>query len=51
MIGGIGLNNAFAFGCRGVDGLAVVSAIVAQADITAAAGVLKSEFLKGRAAR
>lgn len=51
VIGGIGLKNAFAFGHKGVDGLAVVSAIVAQADIAAAAAAIKSEFLKGRAAR
>lgn len=50
-IGGIGLRNACAFGRMGVDGLAVVSAIVAQPDIATAAADLKEEFMKGRAAR
>lgn len=51
VIGGIGRENACQFGKLGVDGLAVVSAIVAQPDITAAAAFLKEEFIKGRAAR
>lgn len=51
VIGGIGLHNARDFGRAGVDGLAVVSAIVARADITAAARELRAEFLRGRAER
>jgi len=51
VIGGIGLGNACAFGRMAVDGLAVVSAIVAQPDIAAAAGALKEEFVKGKSNR
>ena len=47
VIGGIGHDNAFSFAQAGVDGLAVVSAIVAQNDITKATKELKSEFLRG----
>lgn len=48
VIGGIGPGNAFGFAQAGVDGLAVVSAIVAQPDITAAARALRAEFERGR---
>lgn len=51
VIGGIGQQNAFQFGKLGVDGLAVVSAIVAQPDVAAAAAALKEEFMRGRAER
>lgn len=48
VIGGINRENAFSFARAGADGLAVVSAIVAQGDIPAAARALKAEFMKGR---
>ena len=47
VIGGISRDNAYAFAQAGIDGLAVVSAIVAQDDVTAAARELKAEFTKG----
>lgn len=51
VIGGIGRQNAFQFGKLGVDGLAVVSAIVAQPDVAVAAAALKEEFMRGRSER
>lgn len=47
VIGGVNCQNAAAFGREGVDGLAVVSAILAQPDIKKAAGKLKAAFLQG----
>lgn len=44
VIGGIGAENARIFQPMGIDGLAVVSAIIAQPDITKAASSLKSLF-------
>lgn len=44
VIGGIGAENARIFQPMGIDGLAVVSAIIAQPDITKAAASLKSLF-------
>ena len=44
VIGGIGLGNAAEFKACGVDGLAVVSAIIAQEDITAATRELKRRW-------
>ena len=46
-IGGINKNNAIELVKTGIDGLAVVSAIIAQPDITAATKELKSLFTKG----
>lgn len=48
VIGGINRENAYGFAQAGVAGLAVVSAIVAQKDIAAAARELKAEFERGR---
>lgn len=48
VIGGINLSNALDFAQAGVDGLAVVSAIVAQPDIAGAAREIKAEFFRGR---
>lgn len=45
VIGGINKENAPSFGAIGIDGLAVVSAIVAQPDISSAARELKEVFL------
>lgn len=45
VIGGISKENAMLFGPLGVDGLAVVSAVIAQKDIRAAAAALKSLFV------
>lgn len=47
-IGGIGMQTLPQLDGVDIDGIAVVSAIVAQTDITAAAHALKSRFLKGR---
>lgn len=44
VIGGINKENAMLFGSMGIDGLAVVSAIIAQTDIKQAAATLKSLF-------
>ena len=44
VIGGINKGNAGRFKPMGIDGLAVVSAIIAQSDITAAAAELKDLF-------
>ena len=44
MIGGINKGNAGRFKPMGIDGLAVVSAIIAQSDIKAAAAELKDLF-------
>lgn len=44
VIGGIGEENAGIFPPMGIDGLAVVSAIIAQPDITKAAATLKTLF-------
>ncbi|MDL2232491.1 thiamine phosphate synthase [Ruminococcaceae bacterium OttesenSCG-928-L11] len=51
VIGGVNRENACEFARVGVDGLAVVSAIVAQRDITAAAREIKAAFLGGRPAQ
>lgn len=48
VIGGIGRDNAYGFAQMGIDGLAVVSAIVAQPDIPAAARAIRAEFERGR---
>ena len=48
VIGGINKETAPHFYGTGIDGLAVVSAIVAQKDVTAAATEIKSLFLQGR---
>lgn len=45
VIGGIGKENAMLFKPVGIDGLAVVSAVIAQPDIKKAAAELKSLFL------
>ncbi len=45
VIGGINKENAPRFGAIGIDGLAVVSAIVAQPDVASAARELKEVFL------
>ena len=45
VIGGISKENAMLFGPLGIDGLAVVSAVIAQKDIRAAAAALKSLFI------
>lgn len=44
VIGGICKENAVLFASMGIDGLAVVSAIIAQPDIKQAATILKSAF-------
>ena len=44
VIGGICKENALLFASMGIDGLAVVSAIIAQPDIKQAAAILKSAF-------
>jgi len=44
VIGGIGAENAKLFQPMGIDGLAVVSAIIAQPDIAKAAATLKDLF-------
>lgn len=44
VIGGIGKENAMLFKPVGIDGLAVVSAVIAQPDIKKAAAELKSLF-------
>ena len=44
VIGGIGKENAMLFKPMGIDGLAVVSAVIAQPDIKKAAAELKSLF-------
>lgn len=46
-IGGINKENAASFRDIGIDGLAVVSAILSQPDVKAAAGELKRLFRKG----
>lgn len=51
VIGGINRENAAGFAQMGVDGLAVVSALVAQRDIAAAARDLKAAFQQGRPGR
>jgi thiamine-phosphate pyrophosphorylase len=48
-IGGINKNTVPDFYGTGIDGLAVVSAIVAEADVCTAARELKELFLKGKA--
>ena len=48
VIGGINKETAPDFAVTGIDGLAVVSAIVAQDDVSAAATELKALFLQGR---
>lgn len=48
-IGGIGKGNAMNFFGMGINGIAVVSAVVAQPDIEAAAAELKQIFLGGAA--
>jgi thiamine-phosphate pyrophosphorylase len=50
-IGGISKENAAIFQGMGVDGLAVVSAIIAQPDIKAAAEELKFLFRKGESVK
>lgn len=45
VIGGICKENATLFASMGIDGLAVVSAVIAQPDIKQAAAVLKSAFM------
>ncbi len=47
VIGGIGPGNAANFRDRGIDGLAVVSSVIAQPDIEAAARRLKQIFCEG----
>lgn len=47
-IGGIGMQTLPQLDGVDIDGIAVVSAVVAQTDITAAARALRSRFLKGR---
>lgn len=47
VIGGIGPQNAADFKNRGIDGLAVVSAVIAQPDIEAAARHLRDIFCDG----
>lgn len=48
VIGGIKKSNAYDFAKAQVDGLAVVSDIIAKQDITAAAREIKAEFLRGK---
>ena len=48
VIGGIGKHNAAQFAGTGIDGLAVVSAIIAQDDIKAAAAEMKRLFVSSR---
>ena len=48
VIGGINKETVPHFAGTGIDGLAVVSAIVSQRDVTAAARELKALFLRGR---
>lgn len=50
VIGGINKETIPAFYGMGIDGLAVVSAIVAQHDVAAAACEIKELFIKGRSA-
>ena len=50
-IGGINKETVSHFHGTGIDGLAVVSAIVSQKDVTAAAKELKTLFLQGRSER
>jgi thiamine-phosphate pyrophosphorylase len=47
VIGGIGKENAGLFRSIGIDGLAVVSAVIAQSDIRLAAAELKRLFAEG----
>lgn len=47
-IGGIGKNNVALFQTAGINGVAVVSAIIAEADIKAAAAEMKSVFCNGK---
>ena len=47
VIGGINKENAMLFQPMGIDGLAVVSAVIAQPDIKKSAADLKSQFQKG----
>ena len=47
VIGGISKENAMLFQPMGIDGLAVVSAVIAQPDIKKSAADLKSQFRKG----
>ena len=47
VIGGISKENAMLFQPMGIDGLAVVSAVIAQPDIKKSAADLKSQFQKG----
>ena len=47
VIGGINKENAMLFQPMGIDGLAVVSAVIAQPDIKKSAADLKSQFRKG----
>lgn len=49
VIGGINKETAPHFHGAGIDGLAVVSAVIAQADVAEAARELKGLFLEGRA--
>lgn len=49
VIGGIGKENAMNFKVLGINGIAVVSSVVAQPDITAAAEEMKRIFLTGMA--
>lgn len=51
VIGGINKGNAGRFKPMGIDGLAVVSAIIAQSDIKAAAAELKDMFVRGVVAK
>lgn len=46
VIGGICKENAMLFGPTRIDGLAVISAVIAQSDIRQAAAALKSLFMK-----
>ena len=50
-IGGINRENAASFRDTGIDGLAVVSAIISQADIKRAAEELRFQFQKGASVR
>lgn len=47
VIGGISRENAMLFRPMGIDGLAVVSAVIAQTDIRGSAATLRSLFLLG----
>ncbi len=49
VIGGIGKENAMLFRPMGIDGLAVVSAVIAQPDIKKSAADLKSMFFRKEA--